>query len=125
MAPSGDPSAFTFTFDAFPGIEENNKDVLFTLEIYDHEDEKLTIDTTGNVTSVILNGEVYTVNGTTPKLTPSETTFTLTAGTDTVSIPVAYTDDNEGFTDLINFYSKESTAVINLTEGTTTRLYII
>ena len=38
MAPSGDPSTFTFVFDALPGVDRENKDVLFTLEIKDEGD---------------------------------------------------------------------------------------
>ena len=34
MAPNGDPSAFTFTFDVFPyKIDDNNKDVLYDFKI--------------------------------------------------------------------------------------------
>lgn len=38
MAPTGDPSAFTFTFDAFP-IGEGDDKMIYSLEIQDIEDE--------------------------------------------------------------------------------------
>ena len=124
MSPSGDPSAFTFTFDAFPSTDEATKDVLFTLEIYDNGTAlDVQLD---NTTSVILNGKEYSVKGTNPKLTPSSNKLTLSAtGGTSVEIPVSYVTGDTGFTDLVNFYSSSSTTAINLTAGTTTRLYII
>lgn len=126
MAPSGDPSAFTFTFDAFPGIEDANKDVLFTLEIYDHEDESLELnEAEKDETIVILNNVTYRTKGTNPKVTITSGVVNLTAtGADTVAIAATFADDDTGVTDLVNFYEKAN-STINLTEGTTTRLYII
>jgi hypothetical protein len=88
MAPSGDPSTFTFTFDAFP----NKDNVLFEIEIgytfttpfkllsgEDHALGKVLADTYftgktgeisrqdsqgGNKDLILLNGEViYTISG--------------------------------------------------------------
>jgi hypothetical protein len=61
MAPSGDPSTFTFTFDAFPGVDEN-KDVLFTLEIYDEDTVTLEMPTELLETATVaIQGKEYTI----------------------------------------------------------------
>ena len=41
MAPSGDPSTFTFTFDAFPDPDQS--DMLFSLEIEDKEANQVNV----------------------------------------------------------------------------------
>lgn len=80
MAPTGDPSSFTYTFDALAG----NDDVLFTLTI---DDDNYDASTT--TTTVLLNNVVYTTKSETPSLAvSSDGAITLTSSSPTISATV-------------------------------------
>jgi hypothetical protein len=130
MSPSGDPSTFTFTFDAFPGTTNETKDTLFTLEVYDLTSE--SVEYVGdNVTTIILDGEAYSVTGTDPKFEISTagviTLKTTTPKADSKTITPVYKTGDAGLTDLVNYYAKgtATSAAVSLTKGTTTRFYVI
>jgi hypothetical protein len=61
MAPTGDPSAFTFTFDAFPETAGDQDSRLFQLEIFEiAEEDKITADADGEgkkVTTIFVQGK--------------------------------------------------------------------
>lgn len=66
MAPTGDPSTFTFTFDAFPASNDGQKNVLFDLVIGedtftgDLTDQTPDVDDNGeNLTYILIDGQEY------------------------------------------------------------------
>ena len=126
MAPTGDPSTFTFTFDAMPSLDD--KETLFTMEVYDHPEEILVYNGAGSVTTVSLAGsDPIFVKGASPKLSISTANvITVTAGSDSKTITIPYGANDTGITDLKDWYAKD-TAVSNVTleEGTTVKFYII
>lgn len=135
MSPSGDPSAFTFTFDAFPGTEEATKDVLFTLEIKDQEgvDLELPSETLTRAT-VFIQGNSYTLvketgdssfapvvaMGTNGNLTFKKSS----SASGGITITVDYKTGDSGITDLINYYVKGTAATINMNTSVL-NLYVI
>ena len=140
MAPSGDPSTFTFTFDAFPGNTEQTKDVLFTLEICDEND--VTVDLPSEtLTEVVLNiqGASYTLTHSkedrdanrafAPQAVVGNGSITLknatTGSSNSKTITVKYDENNDtGITDLVNYYANGSNETINITSSVLT-LYVI
>lgn len=136
MAPSGDPSAFTFTFDAFPGTEEATKDVLFTLEIKDKDGVNLDLPSeTLTRATVYLQGNAYTVvkeagdSGFAPVVDiGADGNLTLKkksgATTGNVAITVNYETGDTGLTDLNDYYAKGTAKTIEMTTSTL-NLYVI
>lgn len=125
MAPTGDPSTFTFTFDAMPSLDD--KETLFTMEVYDHPDAALTYDGTDSVTTVIVAGEdPISVKGASPKLSINNQQLTIAAGSESKTINILYETNDTGITDLKDYYAKEANVSdIPLAEGTTIKFYII
>ena len=64
MAPTGDPSSFTLTFDAFPETIGDDEPVLFTLEVGAIDEANKLNETNAAdqiVTTVIIGDEVKTI----------------------------------------------------------------
>lgn len=59
MAPTGDPSTFTFTFDAFPDADNSN--LLFSLDIHGATGADSMTAPSGSLTGVKINGTVTTL----------------------------------------------------------------
>ena len=110
MAPTGDPSTFTFTFDALP---VNNE--LFSVNFYDIDDDT----TTTTLTTVYINGTEKTTNATSPVLTVDSTKNITLGGVDT-GLDLS---DNEILTNFSTDLSVSDS--ITLAKGSTTRWYII
>jgi len=121
MAPSGDPSAFTFTFDAMPGITEEDKDVLFTLEIYDKEDVTMTIPT-GTAIFVQIEG-VPTIETTETTLSIANTGV-VTLGAEEITMDAAIWKTGTIITDLSKFVQYGEAGTFTLSAGTN-KFYII
>ena len=122
LAPSGDPSTFTFTFDAFP----NEDDEIFTIEIFDSE----YVETE---TYLRLNDVVYgPVTGDTPSIkvmaVENKANLYLTSSNNE-DIEVAIGQDpSRCLTDLVSMYTLQelpSEDGIELTKGETNTWYLI
>ena len=136
MAPTGDPSTFTFTFDAMPSNKAEEQNMLFSLEIKDEADAVITAPVGDNpnnpYTSIFINNVYYRIDGTSPKVTvatpvntnPAVITFTATGSTKTATVEETLKTD-EILTDLIDYVEYGESKVFSLIQGTTTRFYII
>ena len=130
MGPTGDPSTFTFTFDAFPDL--NNDRLMFQLELQPEDYVGDLADRTQWPTDT-LTTTVY-INGAGPyKTTATEPTLELKRGEgDILSIVLMpegdpITETVSGNELLTNFGEdlQESGDAAELTPGSTTRWYII
>lgn len=105
MAPSGDPSTFTFTFDALAGklADETGDDYLFTYEISPTEynettDKPLDITDTNRYTYVNIEGEIITRTLATTDTTTKSYTLTIGAVTGAEDPVSSITFGTETFT---------------------------
>ena len=108
MAPSGDPSTFTYTFDALA-----SNGILFTLTIDDENylDESNTI--------VVIDGTSYTTTSATPVLSvSSDGTISLTGATVTKKL-----DTGEELTNLIAVLGRGDS--LDLKKGSSSAWYIV
>lgn len=131
MAPSGDPSTFTYTFDALAGKLQTEGDevdpYLFSIQIqqddYKDGDEK---DSTTVTTRVTINGETKTTTDETPSLSISAAgaiTLSTTSGT---GIPFDNAlDEGEDLTNGTIMISHGTADSINLQKGSSSSWYII
>jgi len=119
MAPTGDPSIFTFTFDAFPN--ENKELCIITME-----GEAYTPPTaSSNLTTVtiIKDGviETKTTNNSNPALAITEGgAITLNGTSFTAAL-----QDGEELTNLTVTYTKGTAATIKLIKNTVSTWYIM
>lgn len=114
MAPSGDPSTFTYTFDALAGSDNT----LFTLTIDD-----ANYDASTTTTTVIINNAVYTTTSTAPVLNVSNSgAVTLTSSTPTIptTVTVSATQNLTNLTAMIGREEK-----VDLKPGSVSTWYII
>lgn len=112
MAPSGDPSSFTYTFDALAADD----DTLFSLTIDDDNYNDST-----SVTTVVIDNKVYTTTSTTPELAVSSTgAITLTGTTIDAKQTVAATSNLTNLVSLIGRGEKT-----DLKAGSVSNWYII
>ena len=115
MAPTGDPSTFTYTFDALASGDNNT---LFTLTI---DDDNYDASTT--TTTVIINNTVYTTTSTTPTLNVgSDGAVTLTSSTPTIptTVTVSATQNLTNLTAMVGRGEK-----VDLKPGSVSTWYII
>ena len=72
MSATGDPSTFTFTFDAFPDPTNDDKNLMFSLALatteFTGDLADRTADTSTTTTTVYINGTAYTTESTAPTL---------------------------------------------------------
>lgn len=127
MAPTGDPSTFTFTFDAMPSAVSSDNKLLFSLDINGADGaDTMVIPSAGTTTYVVLDGETYSITGTSPKLkavTGGAVTLEAT-GAQPVAITTLTTGQN--LTDGASFFITMGEATeITLTQGSATRLVIL
>lgn len=124
MAPSGDPSSFTFTFDVLPSALEADNNLMFSLEIADGNYSGSLADETNitNTTTVYINGVAKTTNADNPTLeiVTGTTNDIKLGGVDTgIDLPAGDI--------LTNFETDLSTQnkTVTLVRGSTTRWYIV
>ena len=130
MAPTGDPSSFTFTLDAFPSTTEGENRLLFSLEVDQgtRDNNSVANTTTVNITYTNASNQSTTKELTTTNETPklevdTDGTISLTGATDTS--PLTLTSD-QVLTNLITTLRKGTTkATSTLTKGSTYQFYII
>lgn len=119
MAPNGDPSAFTFTFDAFAKNGE-----LCYIDVADEDINHIEED--GKTTTAI----IYYKEGTEPIRKASTaasmsigTDGKITVGSEEINVTLA---ENEELTNMVQSYSiGDETVTINLEAGSTTYWYVI
>lgn len=128
MAPTGDPSTFTFTFDAFPDelTPADSEKILFNLFIEDIDEDF----TTEEKTSIILNGVVYSTDSNSPAVCRADDNYLYLGSSSDGSdlIEIGMLQQNEIITNLekVLSYAEDGTdEYITLTKGTTTTFYII
>ena len=131
MSPTGDPSTFTFTFDAMPDSNGADKNLMFSMEIgRDLEtDESLSdLTSTASTTTVTINGKSYKMYNDRQK---AELTYDVAKSAITIGNPAnevtVTVKTGEIFTDLESKYNIDgsTTWTITLTQGSATRWYII
>ena len=139
MAPTGDPSTFTFTLDAFPSNDENDDKLLYSLEIMDNPDaddeQKINVSSLTK-TIVYLDGKKYAIEGNNPKIVAvvTETTNVVQLTAD-ASTPETLNTDNKWtggatITNLIDSIDYATTYdptkdKIDLSLGSINKLYIV
>ena len=108
MAPTGDPSTFTFTLDAFPS---GNIKEIFSLEIEDNTADMEDVD---GATYVSYGGETLSTTSETPALTVTGTTVKLNDKAFTQATTA------EG---IHNFETTLQSGTLNLVKGSRTNWY--
>lgn len=112
MSPTGDPSSFTYTFDALA----NEEKVLYTLTI---DNENYSEETTSSTTVVIIDGSQYTSTSETPVLAISEGGVVSFGGTATETTLTA-TQKLTNFT--VTLAAGDS---VDLKQGSSSNWYIL
>lgn len=120
MAPSGDPSSFTFTFDAMPGLEGVDKDVLFTLEIYDKDGQ--TMENPETSKRIVYIEGIDPIETEAAKLTVADSGV-VTLGAETITMPAEWKATTI-ITNLTTYATYGSANEFTLTNGIN-RFYII
>lgn len=130
MAPSGDPSSFTFTFDVLPSTSASDNHLMFSLDITDGNYSGSLEDETNitNTTTVYINGAgPYTTTATEPTLElvrigeGNTLSITLKPTGDTITETVIAGEILTNFDEDL----QASGDAADLRPGSTTRWYII
>ena len=129
MASTGDPSTFTFTFDAMPSHKAGEDKLLFDIDIHGADGaDAMTVPSGSDKTYVTIAGKTESIVGKNPKLNIASTGFSLTAdgasevAFDSITTWVANATATDGATFFVNY---TETATINLGAGTHTRVSIL
>lgn len=128
MSPTGDPSTFTFTFDAMPDSKGTDKNLMFSLNIGNplSPGESLSDKTgvSGKTTVVINNTSYKIIDSQEPKLNyDGKNKITIGVPANEVAITV---ETGDLFTDLTNKYNIGNEPwTIDLTKGSTSYWYLI
>lgn len=123
MSPTGDPSTFTFTFDAMPDTKGSDKNLMFSMEIgSDLGNQSLSdLTTLSGKTIVYINGAKHETSADAPKLTIADTGAISLTGT-TVSATIG---TDEILTNFDTDVPKGTAKTIDLIKGSTTKWYIV
>jgi hypothetical protein len=132
MASTGDPSTFTFTFDAMPSHEADENKLLFHVDIHGNTADgadPMSIPSGGDKTYVTIAGETQSITGANPKLKISSAGFSLTADGATGEVKFGTISTwvaNATATDGVSFFANYGTdETITLVQGTHTRVTIL
>ena len=124
MSPTGDPSTFTFTFDAMPDSKGSDKNLMFSMEIGDSLGATESLSDFTNLdgkTTVYINGTKYETTSTEPKLSVNAAgVIGLTGATVSKSLSAGEVLTNFD-TDLSHGTAKE----VSLVKGSSSKWYIV
>lgn len=128
MAPTGDPSTFTFTFDAMPSEVSSDNKLLFSLDINGATDaDEMEVPDSANATTyVFLNSETYSIKGVSPKLKSATSGAVTLEATGATAVAVVTLKADQNLTDGASFFIAMGEAEeVALAQGSATRLVIL
>ena len=127
MAPTGDPSTFTFTFDAMPSSKQTDNKLLFSLDINGADGaDTMVVPSAGTTTYVVLDGTTYSITGTSPKLKSATGGAITLEATGAQAVSVVTLEKDQNLTDGASFFiTMGEAAEIELAQGSVTRLVIL